>query len=376
MPVSLDFFLASKGTGAQAIVAEATACIDLLAGEELLAVGSLVEGLATVKSDLDLLLLSIREATELPDRLEISWASGRCLVDMRILGEPFLSDLLARFSRWSEAHWDPTFAPPFSAEERGLLHRIAVGTRLVGGDDTGREARPRPDLGALARLKLHAARHEARTVQVDMAGLRHSKDFRSLCFAAAQLMGLAVDAILAGHGLTNPLPKWRSRLLEKVPEGWRPGTLPRVSGSAGDLVWKLSVLPRSCSADSALRFALRISAFARAAFLWAEDALLRVGEDTIAPYVEEPVDASPPALPFLDFDIDFSIAPDAVYLGRLNDFGDPLVISRSELDAALLFDGETSAGEADKMILRGRGETLSTADLRERCAAHGLLAFP
>src|SRR6202008_2286814 len=105
------------------------------------------------------------------------------------------------------------------------------------------DARPPPEpptREGLLRLKLHVARQAARTIQVDMAGLRDAGDHRSLAFAAQELMGHAIDAMLAAYGLSNPLLKWRSRLLERVPRDWELAMSVAPSGlTAGDRIWRL-----------------------------------------------------------------------------------------------------------------------------------------
>lgn len=372
--VDLNEFLASKGTSLAEVFAQAERSVPIGEDDMLLAVGSLVEGLGTTKSDVDLLLLTRRTAADLPAEDHVTWVSGKSLVDMQILPGPVIEDLLDRFRAWSEAPFDPTDFAPFKLEQRTLLHRIAVSPRLAR-DAADEEPYKRPSRRALARLKLHVARHEARTVQVDMTGLRVAGDYRSLAFAATQLMGLAIDAILAGHLITNFTPKWRSRLLEDVPDDWQAGLGPRRGGSAGAEIWRLLRFPESWDASETLPFALDVSAYARAAFAWAEETLLGTGDSAAAP-------ATPPApeagagdpLPHLDFDVDYSFAGADARLGRLNEFDAPLRLSRAELAAALLFDGRTGAGEADAWVFARHGERIDSRGLAERCAAQGLLA--
>lgn len=375
--MQLEAFLAARHTSSEAVAGQARQLVAAARGELLLAVGSLVEGLGTAKSDLDLLLLARRDPRELPEDLELSWASGECLVDMRIMPQAETERLMNSFAEWAAAPWDPSRAAPFPLEKRTLLHRIAHGVAIDGGDDG---AIARPPIDALARLKLHAARHEARTVQVDMAGLLGAGDARSLGFAALQLLGLASDALLAGHHRTNPLPKWRLRLLSDLPEGWTAALGPHRSRPAAEILWDLSRLPRASEIGEVLRFAHRAAAFARAAFAWSEDVLLRAGR--LYP------DASPPAagscvvagagaaLPPMDFDIDFAVCADGALVGRLNAFGEPLSVTPGELAALLLFDGETTHREAQAWVEARHGTRLDCAALEARLAARGLLAGP
>lgn len=374
--MDLNEFLALKGTSLAEVVAKAEHSVPIGEEDMLLAVGSLVEGLGTSKSDVDLLLLTRRDPADLPAGDHVTWVSGKSLVDMEVLAGRTVDDLLGRFEAWANAPFDPTDFAPFKLEQRTLLHRIAVSPRLARVA-SGTEPFRRPSRPALARLKLHVARHEARTVQVDIAGLRGAGDYRSLAFAGVQLMGLAIDAILAGHRITNFNHKWRSRLLQDVPDDWQAELGPRRAGSAGAEIWRLLRFPETWERRDAMAFALDISAYARAAFAWAEETLLGDAEgrqtSPAAPAPPTGTAAGDP-LPHLDFDVDFSFAGAEARLGRLNEFDAPLRVSRAELAAALLFDGRTGAGEADAWVLARHGTPVDSRALAERCAAHGLLA--
>ena len=115
----------------------------------------------------------------------------------------------------------------------------------------------------------------ARTIQVDMVGYRDAGDHRSMVFAAQELLGHAVDGFLAGFHLTNPTPKLRSRLLERLPVDWGERLMLRPTGlSASELVWQLHRAPAAPTKKLALDHACRIATFARSAFTWAECELI------------------------------------------------------------------------------------------------------
>jgi hypothetical protein len=55
-------------------------------------------------------------------------------------------------------------------------------------------------------------------------------------------------------------------------------------------------------------------------------------------------------LPYLDFDVDFLLADEAVIVGRLNAFGETLRLSTREFALASFCDGVTTAREAEAFV--------------------------
>ncbi|MGA8429762.1 MAG: hypothetical protein WB729_08070 [Candidatus Sulfotelmatobacter sp.] len=351
--MNLDEFLYAHGVDIPSLLATVGSSVGLLSGDVLLLVGSLVEGLGNSKSDLDLFLITPRTEQSLPPRDEIALLVGRSVVDLRILRLAQVEDLLGRLAEWALQPWEVMHAAKFTKEERVLLHRLLHGKLLPYRDQINPV--PRPSKKAVARLNLHVARHISRTIQVDMIGYRESEDYRSLVFAAQELLGHAVDALLAAYELTNPLPKWRSRLLESIPSQWESSLTMRPDGaSAGQRIWRLHRAPEHPDRDACLNHASRIATFARPVFVWAERRL--VGESTtlseqlVWPQLERrPTDVT---LPYLDFDVDFLLEDGNVTIGRLNAFGDTLSLTPVEGSLTLLFDGATTAREAAAAILR------------------------
>jgi len=347
--VDLVPFLEDKGTSLADVVRFANARLPLRADDVLLAVGSLVEGLASDKSDLDLLLLTRRDGSELPEDGNIGWTAGRCLVDMRVVEWSRIDDLVGRLKHWTGRAWNVTRAPKFTIDERTLLHRLWSGVRLEW-DDGEVPPHPHPEAHELERLKLHVARQDARTIQVDMSGLHSAGDHRSLAFAAFQLMGNALDGLLASQGLTNPLLKWRSRLLERVPDAWgaRAG-LSDGSRPVGEVVWDRMRFPAHADAAAVERYAYGCAAFARAAFAAAEyEAFALAARPADAPVPEQAAGARP-----LAFDVDFALSEESVRLARLNEFGRPLEMTHARFRDLLRsdlarFDGRMDPAKADR----------------------------
>lgn len=348
--MTLDEFLQLRKTQLTTVVENVHKTVGLGPDDLLLAVGSIVEGHGNSRSDLDLLLITPREFGS-----HASFVAGKCIVDVRVLKVAEVDELLARFENWSQSPWQVTHAAPLTYDERILLHRLHHGLALHRGENE-QVTRRLPSLLNLARLKLHVARQLARTIQVDMAGYREVGDYRSLVFAAQEVLGHAVDALVAGHYLTNPLPKWRSRLLESLPSDWELSLGHRPTGlPAAERAWRLHRAPVRADRESSLKHALRIATFARAVFHWAETTLVgssvKLQPKTWPRTVQKSSEAP---LPYLDFDVDFFLSNGHVTVARLNEFSDTLKMSATEFAMALLFDGTTTPSEAERFIYGSR----------------------
>lgn len=379
--MNIGEFLRLRDTELSTVMANVDATLGLGASDVLLAVGSIAEGLGNSKSDLDLLLVTPRGKSSLPAQGHAALVVGRCLIDVRILRMPELEELLTRLESWAQMPWNVMQAVKFTLEERTLLHRLLHGNVLHKGKRE-RIIRRLPPLGDLARLKLHVARQMSRTIQVDMVGYREARDFASLVFAAQELLGHAVDALLAGYQLTNPISKWRSRLSESVPSGWEHSLGVRPTGlTASQQMWRLHRAPERADEKHALEHAFSITTFARAVFMWAELHLVKgltaKAKPTVWPRPEPGQQDSP--LPHLDFDVDFFIADESVTVARLNEFDEMLKMSLREFALTLLFDGTTTAREAASIGNgNGRGKTRSSAieRLRSQLARTGFSVAP
>lgn len=365
-------FLALRNLTLEQILAVAPSAGAIGQHDILFVVGSLAEGIGSTTSDIDFILLTPRLCRVVDDEEHLAWIAGNCVIDMRVLPIKEWVALYERFARWSNVDWALTHAPRFTVAERTLLYRIATGQR-VDHNDLNAIVPEFPSLAELSKLKLQVARQDSRTVQVDMRGLYDAGDWRSLGMAAQQLLGLAVDALLAGHHIANPLLKWRSRLLERVPSDWAMSACPGFADmNITDLVWSLSRLPESPNSNTVTWFAHRAAAFARSVFIWSESALLGInGGLDIARHLHTKASE---AIGFLDFDVDFQLSEDFLYLARLNNFAEPLILGADAIGAITLFDGLTTPDQADKNVFRGQKGTMR--ELVRRCDLLGLLAAP
>jgi hypothetical protein len=367
---SLDEFCRAGGIDVSSIPDEVDASLGLARGDALLAAGSVVEGLGNSRSDLDLLLFTARPEQLLPRRDEVALVIGRHVVDVRILRWSQVEAQLSRLREWRDQPWDVTHHAGFTMEDRVLLHRLLHGRALsfpASGDS------PRPAADDLALLKLHVARHMSRTIQVDLCGYLECEDYASLVFAAQELLGHAVDALVAAHGLTNPHPKWRMRLLSAVPANWETFVVLRPEHmSIAERTWRLHRAPEHLRREECLRHALDISSFARAVFLWSERRLrLRRPSERLAWPDAKPSGADS-TLPDLSLDVDFLLSDGDAALGRLNGFGETLGLSAGELDVAVLCDGITTARAAEAVAAIPTSGSLAD-DLIPLLARAGLL---
>ncbi|ABD89412.1 hypothetical protein [Rhodopseudomonas palustris] len=377
--MNMDEFLRLRGADVAAVVAKVAETVGLEAGDTLLAVGSIVEGLGNSKSDLDLFLITPRAEGAMPAHDSVVLVVGKCLIDLRALRSTEYGDLFSRFESWSRAPWNVTQAVKFTLDERTLLHRVLHGVPLYSGHGD-RVAMPIPQSISLARLKFHVARQMARTIQVDLVGYRENRDYRSLGFAAQEVLGHAADALCAGYKMTNPLTKWRSRMLERVPFDWENALTMRPTGlTAGELVWNLHRAPAQPDEKLSLEHALRIVAFARAVFLWAELNLVNdsVAKPELNDWPQSTRQGPEPILPHLQFDVDFFLVDGRVTVARLNEFGEALDVLPREFALVLLCDGTTTVHEAEMVVYGHRTEGARHIDhLLSEVARAGLAFHP
>jgi hypothetical protein len=373
--MNIEEFLRRGGAELPAVVHEANAKVGLASGDVLLAVGSLAEDMGTSRSDLDLLLITARSEDKFPAVDHVPLLVERCFVDVQLWRLAEFEKLIARFNAWSQTPWDVMHAVNFTTEERTLLHRLLHGQLLKG--DRRRLMKRLPPRRDLARLRLQVARQAARTIQVDMSGYREIRDYQTLVFAAQELLGHAVDALLASYEITNPLVKWRSRLLSLLPSDWdRSLGIPPTRVTAQQYVWDLHRAPERPEKKLALEHAFRITTFARAAFLSSE---LRLVQNSLAaePIAWRSTRMKPQdeTLPYLDFDVDFLVGDDRVFLARLNEFEQPIELSASEFRLTLLFDGTTTVSQAKRISAgsrRASGHSTTVEDLIARIGHAGL----
>lgn len=349
-PLSVDLsnVLGHAGSSEAELVERVDRECELRPGDVLLAAGSLVEGLGNTKSDIDLILIRTDDADGTKLDEDFGFMLGRVVTDIRVLASSSVQQLTGRLQAWAGQPWAVLRLADFSLDERLLLHRLAHGRQIHPVGPRTPVIRYPVSRRDLSRLKLHIARHMARTIMVDMVGYRDVFDHASLVFAAQDLLGHAVDGLLAGFGVTNPHAKWRNRLLATLPDGWSTGLGHRLSEvGPADAHWSLHQGPPTRQRQAATAYAQRIAAFARATLAWSESQLVWpvTSSDLVYQWTSSPREGSY-VLPQLEFDVDFVFAAGGIAVARLNEPGIPLRLSGPEFALLLLFDGRTSASEA------------------------------
>lgn len=375
-PGRLERCLARFGTDGAELREAINRFVDVRRGDHVLAVGSLIEGLGNDKSDLDLLLITHED--DVGD--EEGWVMGGRMVDLRSISAKTVAAMVDKLHRWVDQPWNLLELAPFSYDERLLLHRLANGVEVVArpGDGPANDWL-RPSVRDLCRLKLQVARHLARTIQIDMVGYRRDGDYATMVLASQELLGHGVDGLLAGFQLTNPNPKWRHRLLGRLPTHWNhelavwPAEVP-----AQTAYWGCHRAPAEPAAGPSVSHALRSVALTRAAFASVEPRLIAgrsmgawpggvVGQGSLRSE----------CLPALEFDVDFCLTGDGVAVARLNEFGHAVSFTEDEFAVVLLCDGATPKDAAVQELSRrwGTAESASAPDVEAtltRVTAAGL----
>ncbi len=243
---ALDAFLVAAGTTRAEVVAAVTARLGLGPADRLLAAGSVVEGLGSRKSDLDLLLLTSADAGTAD---QVALVVGRCVVEVRVVRPAALRALLDRFAAWRAGPWDVSREAGFGPQEHRLMHRLRHSLALHGDRPDGMPTvadlaadlplRPSP-LPAAERVW---ALHRAPEHPEPAAAHRHA--LAATTFARAVLAAIE-HQLLTGRPLA-PLPRpaaaggeaspWLDLdvdyvlgdpiLLGRLNEPGRPGPLPR-----------------------------------------------------------------------------------------------------------------------------------------------------
>jgi hypothetical protein len=342
--MNLDDYLLHKNLSVPKILQAIRGSFELEPSDILFVSGSLVEGIGNEKSDIDLLLITSRTDLDYNACLnDISVIVADCLIDIRVVDHGELAALLDRFQAWGAQPRNPRRAFEFVEDERKLLYRTKIGVPLVGVSDL-RTLQDRIPARLLALHKLDWARHLASTIQVDLAGFRNHDDGLSMLFAAQELLGHCMDALLAATGFVNPNTKWRTRYLSMLDDRFMsklPGNNPY--RNIVDLYLDYHRMPVETASQSAYEFALRIASFSRIAFPWAERTLLAAGDAPLSASLTCP----PPShgfralLEHLDVDVEVRYEGGTFEMSRLNAAGPTVCLSDDAYRTVCLFDGKT-----------------------------------
>jgi hypothetical protein len=360
--VDVRQFLLARGVSFDAVGAAAADRLGLVDGDVLFASGSLVEDLGNERSDLDFRLVTSRRDLQFSSHRDVLFQAGNVVCDVDVISWDDLDALLGLFQRWGSDGTNVRDTKMFSDDDLELLHYLRCGL-VLHGEASFQSLRSRVAPASLARLKLDRARYYANTLQIDLAGMRAAGDWASAIFVAQDLLARTADALLAAHFFTNPSPKWRVKLLERLAATWEQGLPGRRTGlSPVDRYLSLHRAPMAATGDAVTEYALRIVAFSRVVFPWA-DACLRLGKRPALPGVG-PDDTHDEALPNLDLDVVITHSNRGFELRRLGSSAERYPLSAQDYALLCLFDGETSRRRAAAQTagIWGRSEGLARFD--------------
>jgi hypothetical protein len=347
----------------------------LLPGEVLFLSGSLVENLGNRLSDVDAYVISERALAGQFGRRTNAFEFNGLMVDLQPVRKSEVDELVERLD--SLPRQAPLVSRRFNFTEWQFLQRLSIGQALAG-ERTFAAVQQRVTNQSLARFKLEWATEWITRLQIDLAGLRAALDWQSMLFLAQQVLGYAIDCLLAAHGLTNPSPRWRVRLLHRLPSDWESVLPGRHHGlSAADRYLTLSQTPATLDANSVYAYALRALSFSRVVVPWAE---WRLRSDTpcTSPMsylgVQHEVHGGS-RLPCLALDVQIRHDGGRFLLSRIDAPRLLLPISATLASILSLHDGETLSTAVDQVIATSGEPSIRRGDV-EALLDHWQLVAP
>lgn len=183
--------------------------------------GSLVEGFGNASSDLDVFIVTKDDSRDLPAQgsatrfrfedyaIDVDFQDRR-RIDTEVWQ---LSKIMNAVSSIANCGLD-TWVAASTLDEKviDLAHRIRIGVP-VAGDEEFAATKSGFDWERLRRILCHRFLNDYNAQAEDAAGAIKANDFGSALIMSRIVLGSALDALLAAHGMTNPKPKWRYRKL-------------------------------------------------------------------------------------------------------------------------------------------------------------------
>ncbi|MDJ0724913.1 MAG: hypothetical protein QNJ38_07375 [Prochloraceae cyanobacterium] len=307
--------------------------------------GSLIEGLGNKGSDLDVYLFTSRKDIELNPPYNTTFIMVndiRC--DINIFDFSEVENLVLKLENWiNKPRLVPTIMQ-FSNRERLLLHRIRTGMVLHGAK-IFQKIRNRVPQNALMRQKLDLARHLTNSLQIDLAGMKASCDWVTMVYVAQNILDHCIDAFLAAHGFTNPSWKWRSKLLDRLPDGsaFQFFAYPPKELKLKSTTYHILRRAPAMISTSILDFTHRIVQIARTVMAWSEQRILAPNSE--APIFLKRFNGDNP-LPLLALDVTVQFEGGRFHIYRFSKPGSKFGLSARAFSLLSLFDGKTSKNHA------------------------------
>jgi hypothetical protein len=345
LPEALQRWLTGRGLIEQFLVQELSIRLHLHADEILLVCGSVVDGLANSRSDLDVLLITSRNRLETGSSRDLLLGLGATSVDVCIVQTAEAATALSRLRKWHSTREDPRRATDFNYQDQKLLHRILYGFPLMGAE-IFRHLVDRSLRDVLLTLKVDASTYFGETYQLDLAGFLEVGDRASMRHAARELLGCALDACLAIYRLSQPNPKWRAAQLARMPREWEASIPGRTSGQSALQMWLSN---ESFGDRDVVSKAYEICTFARRALPSARASFSGMSLSGSSADNEATMGAKhsdSPSLPALRPDVAVRFDGDAFRVFRLNIGRQVFKLAPHQYQALMLFDGSTTFAEA------------------------------
>lgn len=267
--MDLKSYLQRHGLSTSHLVEVSESQLGLTGGDVLCAIGSLVEDLGNGRSDVDLLLITDRTniATTYPSVAVLPL--GSLYIDVYILDTSTAEALVGRLAVFAGASGDPRDAGEFGHGELKLLHRM-IHAEILCGFRAYQRLVYSISIESLVRQRIQNALHECKCLALDLLGMESDEDWPSMTMASSLMLDYSVEALLAGHGLTNPVVKWRMKLLQRLPQDWSevlPGI--RYSTDAINTYIELRRHPQVLTGDKVVAHCLSVASYCRAILCWA-----------------------------------------------------------------------------------------------------------
>ena len=342
--------------------------LECAADDQLLAVGSLVEGVGNLTSDVDFILLSDR-------RIDAADAAGRrpvtvcgLICDVNLIPRQLLEAKHALLRHWSMRARQLADTKMLSGAAYQLLHRVAHSRKVAGVTEDPFDLHECRALLALHRLE--RARYEAYALLVDIPGFIGEGQWAALATACNELLGYSSDAVLAAHGVTIPARKWRFQLLQHSC-----GTTQQPGHEFVAPLLELHRWPSPLGQDAMILHARRVAALARGVFLWAKSRMTPAMDPVpLLPPSQADATADAVTSATLDFDVAFVFPDDKIHLVRLNRAESGVEVSARLAALLCRFDGVTRREELQRCAagLSASGTPLIVEEAEALVALRGL----
>ena len=181
--------------------------------------GSLVEGLGNIGSDVDIYVVGrgVPKAPALMHKKNFSIAIhfvGRRRIDFEYW--PWQEALGLAETLDGIAVGQEFVADSLSPVEELFVHRLSIGVPLLS-NPAWTELRSRFDFVRFRGYLTQQAIHRIDGAVEDVVGMLDDADLECAVYRARDLVGLAFDAFANHEGVPSLLPKWRPKLVDRLP---------------------------------------------------------------------------------------------------------------------------------------------------------------